>query len=94
MSRGVAPFLFGGSPRGTEDSPRFFRAFRANQISADRGKPLSGTADVPTCPNERVRRGVRPNGYTTEDRVSLTDLASVLWRSRELLEMLLFKLEE
>jgi hypothetical protein len=26
--------------------------------------------------------------------VSLTDLASVLWRSRELLEMLLFKLEE
>src|SRR3982751_2920707 len=27
-------------------------------------------------------------------RVSLTDLASVLWRSRELLEMLLFKLEE
>ncbi|MFD0519768.1 flagellar export chaperone FlgN [Paractinoplanes durhamensis] len=26
--------------------------------------------------------------------MSLTDLASVLWRSRELLEMLLFKLEE
>jgi hypothetical protein len=30
----------------------------------------------------------------TEDRVSLTDLSSVLWRSRELLELLLFKLEE
>jgi hypothetical protein len=30
----------------------------------------------------------------TEDRVSLTDLSSVLWRARELLELLLFKLEE
>jgi predicted deacylase len=29
-----------------------------------------------------------------EERVSLTDLSSVLWRSRELLELLLFKLEE
>lgn len=38
--------------------------------------------------------GVGPTSHTTEDRVSLTDLASVLWRSRELLEMLLFKLEE
>src|SRR5688572_9212434 len=38
--------------------------------------------------------GAGPTGDTTEDRVSLTDLASVLWRSRELLEMLLFKLEE
>jgi hypothetical protein len=38
--------------------------------------------------------GASPDSHTTEDRVSLTDLASVLWRSRELLEMLLFKLEE
>ncbi|GGQ42183.1 hypothetical protein GCM10010166_07550 [Couchioplanes caeruleus subsp. azureus] len=30
----------------------------------------------------------------TEDPVSLTDLSSVLWRARELLELLLFKLEE
>jgi hypothetical protein len=29
-----------------------------------------------------------------EEQVSLTDLSSVLWRSRELLELLLFKLEE
>jgi hypothetical protein len=29
-----------------------------------------------------------------EEPVSLTDLSSVLWRSRELLELLLFKLEE
>ena len=59
------------------------------------GKFLSGVADVPTCPNERVRRKGAPDcDARRRTGVSLTDLASVLWRSRELLEMLLFKLEE
>jgi hypothetical protein len=44
---------------------------------------------MPTCP---VARG-RPRAET-EEPVSLTDLSSVLWRARELLELLLFKLEE
>jgi flagellar biosynthesis/type III secretory pathway chaperone len=35
-----------------------------------------------------------PSPETEEEQVSLTDLSSVLWRSRELLELLLFKLEE
>src|SRR3954452_20972107 len=63
---------FGGAPRGTEQSAKFPRPFPANADKGsplagrvperpDRGKSLSGAANVPRSPNERVRRGGVPD---------------------------------
>jgi hypothetical protein len=62
-----------------------------NTGSATCPKPLR---DRPAVPIFRLNGERAPHRKKVEDRVSLTDLSSVLWRARELLELLLFKLEE
>jgi hypothetical protein len=61
-----------------------------------RSKPLRAGLRLPTCKDEQETSCDRD--FVRQDQqgalVSLIELSSVLWRTRELMELLLFKLEE